>query len=138
MGIGERRKPFVETKFFLLSPNPFPLSQKTFGTFCGRSTKIFNLFFKIPLGNVEKRHILKSRKLLLVGTGWISPRTALHKPEFFSLGYRAALVGLPRRNEMKPGAVCGAYATVPAFTFRWLGTGNKGMFPNRRFCYRKL
>ena len=32
---------------------------------------------------------------------------------------------------MKPGA----YATVPAGMFRWLGTGNKGMFPNRRFCY---
>ena len=44
MGIGERRKPFVETKFFLLSPNPFPLSQKTFGTFCGRKTKNFKNF----------------------------------------------------------------------------------------------
>ena len=45
--------------------------------------------------------------------------------------YRAALVGAAWSG-------CGAYATVPAVTFRWLGTGNKGMFPNRRFCYRKL
>ena len=43
--------------------------------------------------------------------------------------YRAALVGAAWSG-------CGAYATVPAFTLRWLGTGNKGMFPNRRFCYR--